>query len=188
MTGSLTVVQIYQHTSLSSCQIKKGVHLSFMCEIKVPISLTKTSWWHCENTTPLTPSAPSLSSIVATSTTHSYFPIDSISPTSPSFSFTPPAQVWPLAPRSPLAPLPPHIIQVPTNPLALEPPHVANNKALNKQLATKSISSTSPKPCKFYIRGHCRYGKKALVALIHILQCASSSLRVVIKDFLGWLL
>ena len=32
------------------------------------------------------------------------------------------------------------------------------------------------------MQGHCRYGKKALVALIHILQCASSSLRVVIKD------
>ena len=120
--------------------------------------------------------------LVATSTTYSHFPIDSISPTSPSFSIHPTSPSPSTFPTDSISPLPPLITQVPTNPLTLQPPPLTNNKAQNKPVATKSISSTSPKPCKFYMQGQCCYGEKALVALIHIFQCASSSLRVVIKD------
>ena len=118
-----------------------------------------------------------------------HIPISPLTPSAPlplPSPFTPPACIRLHAPLSPSASFPPLIIQVLTSLLTLQPPPLTNNKALNKQLATKSISSTSPKPCKFYMQGHCRYGKKALVALIHILQCASGSLRVVIKDVPRW--
>ena len=131
---------------------------------------------------PLTPSAPASPPLLPSAPLIPISPLTPSAPLPPPSPFTPPARVRPGATQSPLAPLPPHTIQVPTNPLTLQPAPLANNKALNNQLATKSISSTSPKSCKFYMQGHCRYGKKALVALIHIPQCASSSLRVVIKD------
>ena len=116
--------------------------------VKIIMSPVNLSSYFIKPTTPLTPFSSSISSIVATSTTYSHFPIDSISPTPPPSPFTPPARVCPLAP------LPPLISQVPTNPLSFQPPSLANNKALNKQLATKSISSTSTKTCKFYMQGH----------------------------------
>ena len=123
-------------------------------------------------TTPLTPSAPASSPLLPPAPLIPISPLTPSAPLPPPSPFTTPAGVRPLGPLSPSAPLHPLIIQVPTNPLTLQPPPLANNKALNKQLATKSISSTSPKPCKFYMQGHCRYGKKAMVALIHILHCS----------------
>ena len=129
---------------------------------------------------------------VATSNTHSHFPIDSISPTSPltpsaplpSFSIHPTSQSRSTCLTVSISPTSSCYHSSPkksTHP-SIQPPPLTNNKALNKPLTSKSISSTSPKPCKCYMQWHCHYGKKALVALIHILQCVSSSLRVVIKD------
>ena len=113
---------------------------------------------------------------------HSFpFPIDSISPTFSSFSIhtTSPSPFTystdSISPTSFSYHLSPNKYTHPsTTPLT-------NNKDMNKPLATKSISSTSPKPCKFNMQGYCHYRKKALVAHTHILQCASSSLRVVSK-------
>ena len=104
------------------------------------------------------------------------FNIVATSTTSPPSPLTPPARVRQLAPLSPSAPLAPLIIQVPTNPLTLQPPPLPKNKDLNKQLATKSISQNH---VNFTCKGNAVMKKKALVALIHILQC---SLSVVIKD------
>ena len=39
---------------------------------------------------------------------------------------------------------------------------LAVQRWLIKPIATKSISSATPKPCKFYMQGHCRYGKKGI--------------------------
>ena len=173
MTGSITVVQIYQHTSLSNCQNQKGVFTCHSCvKLKYPLAFPKLhddivkiirSPVNLPSSPikPTTPPAPASPTLLPSAPLIPISPLTPSAPLPPPSPFTPPARVRPGATQSPLAPLPPHTIQVPTNPLTLQPPPVANNKALNKQLATKAISSTSPKSCKFYMQGHCRYGKKA---------------------------
>ena len=71
---------------------------------------------------------------------------------------SPPARVRSLATL-------PLIIQVPTNPLTLQSPPLSNNKALNKQLSTKSISSTvlhPPKHVNFTCKGTTVMEKRGL--------------------------
>ena len=105
-------------------------------------------------TTPLTPSAPP-SPLFIQLTPNPLIP-------SPPFNFSPvispPQQVSPTTHD----PSPDSKSQVPTNPHTLQPPPIATNKAQIKPIATKSISSATPKPCKFYMQGHCRYGEKGI--------------------------
>ena len=113
--------------------------------VKIIMSPVNLSSSPIKPTTLLTPSAPASPPLLPSSPRIPISPLTPSAPLPPPSPFTPPARVRPGAPQSPLAPLPPLIIQVPTNPFAQQPPPLASNKALNKQLATKSISSTSPK-------------------------------------------
>ena len=47
--------------------------------------------------------------------------------------------------------------------------------SLSLPVATKAVTSSATKPSKFYMQGHCRYGKKELVLLTLTQQCVSNS-------------
>ena len=118
-----------------------------MSPVSQPSSLKKP-------TTPLTPSAPP-SPLFIQLTPNTLIPS---APSNFSTVISPPQQI------SPTTHDPSHVSksQVPTNPHTLQTPPIMTNKASIKPLATKSISSATPKPCKFYMQGHCRYGEKGL--------------------------
>ena len=87
-----------------------------------------------------------------------------------------------LSPLSPLLPPAPHIPISPSTPSAPHPP--LSFHPTSPSPSTCPTDSISPNSSSYHSSSNksTRYEKKALVALIHLLQCASSSLRVVIKD------
>ena len=138
---------ILQNSSSVLCGGDDDIEKIIMTQVSQPSSPKK-------NTTPLTPSAPPSPLFIQLTPN----PLIPSAPSNFSPLISPPQQISPTTHD----PSPVSKSQVPTNPHTLQPPPITTNKAPIKPLATKSISSATPKPCKLYMQGHCRYGEKGL--------------------------